>query len=115
MILKATGVFFVGLGVLGVALPVLPTTPFLLVAAACFAKSSPELHQKLLNNRIFGPLIRDWQEHRAIPKKAKAISLTMMTLAACWSCYILNSTFWQVTVIALILFPAIYVYRLPSR
>lgn len=107
------GLFFVGLGILGVVLPVLPTTPFLIVAAACFAKSSPRLHQMLLDNRIFGPLIRDWQAHRSIPLRAKRIALTSMVLACAWSCYVLQSYLWGALVIALIIGPFIFVWRLP--
>ncbi len=113
-ILKVVGIIFVGLAALGVALPVLPTTPFLLVAAGCFAKSSPYLHNKLLNSKLFGPLIRDWQEHRTIPKKSKRIALLSMVLAAAWSCYILNSMVLKIIVILLMLGPAIFVYRLPN-
>jgi uncharacterized membrane protein YbaN (DUF454 family) len=103
----------VGLAALGVVLPVLPTTPFLLVAAGCFAKSSPYLHGKLLQSKLFGALIRDWQEHRTIPKKSKRIALLSMFLAGCWSCYMLNSLALKILVILLMLGPAIFVYRLP--
>lgn len=113
MILKIIGLFFVGLAILGVALPLLPTTPFLLVAAGCFAKSSPRLHQKLLNNRVFGPMIRDWQEHRSIPLRAKIISLVSIVLAAAWSVYILPETYLKVLVVVLIAGPFIFIARLP--
>ncbi len=69
--LKITGLVCVGLAGLGVLLPGLPTTPFLLLAAAAFARSSPRLHQRLLDNRIFGPLIRNWQANRTISLGAK--------------------------------------------
>ncbi|WP_448551544.1 YbaN family protein [Thalassotalea montiporae] len=111
--LVIVGLLFVGLGILGVVLPVLPTTPFLIVAAACFAKSSPRLHQMLLDNRIFGPMIRDWQAHRSIPLRAKRIALVSMVLACAWSCYVLQSYLWGALVIALITGPFIFVWRLP--
>lgn len=66
------------LGGIGIILPLLPTTPFVLLAAWCFAKSSPRLHNWLLENRIFGPLIRRWDENRCIPLKAKLMALTMV-------------------------------------
>jgi uncharacterized membrane protein YbaN (DUF454 family) len=94
-------------------LPILPTTPFLLVAAGCFAKSSPRLHQKLLDNKVFGPLICNWQESRSIPKRAKVISLITMVLSAAWSCYMLNNFYLQMLVVALITCPFIFVLRLP--
>ena len=75
------GLIFVGLGVIGLFLPLLPTTPFMLLAAGCFAKSSPRLHGWLLNHRLFGPAIRDWRDHRAISPKAKRMALTAMAAA----------------------------------
>ena len=76
--LLGTGFLFVGLAAVGVVLPVLPTTPFLLVAAACFARSSPRFYEWLLQNRVFGPLIRDWREHRCIPLHAKVLAVTLI-------------------------------------
>jgi len=111
--LKITGMFFVGLAILGAVLPLLPTTPFLLVAAACFAKSSPRMHAMLLQNKVFGPLIYHWQQSRSIPKRAKIIALVSMVLAVCWSCYIVESTMLRLLVIMLVAGPFIFVMRLP--
>lgn len=77
-LLIIAGSICVGLGFLGVFLPLLPTTPFLLLAAACFAASSERLYNWLLANRYFGPLIRDWREHRSIPLKVKVVAITMI-------------------------------------
>jgi hypothetical protein len=78
------GTLFVVLGVIGIVVPVLPTTPFLLLAAACYARGSQRSHDWLLANPAFGPLIREWQQHRAIPWRTKiyAIALMSATLAA---------------------------------
>jgi len=113
MLLKWIGVFFVGLAMLGAALPVLPTTPFLLVAAGCFAKSSPRLYNKLIENKVFGPLILDWRMHRTIPKRAKIMSLTSIVIASAWSCYILPTWHWQLLVIVLVAGPFIFIAKLP--
>ena len=78
--LLVAGFLCVGLAALGVVLPLLPTTPFLLIAAACFARSSPRFYRTLLGNRVFGPLIRDWREHRAIPLHAKIMAITAITI-----------------------------------
>lgn len=72
------------LGTIGVFLPLLPTTPFLLVAAWAFAKSSPRFRHWLVNHRILGPYIRDWREHRAIPLKAKFLAIAMITASTIW-------------------------------
>ncbi len=74
----AVGSGFLSLGLVGVVLPVVPTTPFLLIAAACFARSSPRLHGWLLDHPLFGPPIRDWQAHGAIRPRAKAMALASM-------------------------------------
>lgn len=114
MLLKIVGLFFVALAALGAVLPLLPTTPFLLVAAACFAKSSPYLHNLLLQNKVFGPLIFHWQESRSIPRRAKVIAILSMILAGAWSCYILPNIYLKVLVVVLIAGPAIFLYRLPT-
>ena len=115
MIYKIIGCFFVGLAFLGVALPLLPTTPFLLVAAACFAKSSPRLYKKLLDNKLFGPLILNWQRHGVISKRAKTIALSSIFLSCLWSCYLLPHLYLQVFLIVLLIFPVIYLWRLPTQ
>lgn len=112
-LLKLTGVLFVGLALLGVVLPILPTTPFLLVAASCFAKSSPRLHKILLSHKVFGPLIYHWQTSGSIPKKAKTIALTTIILAAIGSCYQLDNNLLRVLVIVLVAGPFIFLWRLP--
>jgi uncharacterized protein len=69
----------VGLGVIGIIMPILPTTPFLLVAVWAFSRSSPELAEKLRNHKYAGPYIRDWQDHGVIPPKAKVLAIVMMS------------------------------------
>jgi uncharacterized membrane protein YbaN (DUF454 family) len=76
--LLATGWTCVGLGTLGLFLPVLPTTCFLLGAGACFAKSSPRAHYWLHHNRWFGRYLRDYREARVIPGRVKAVSLVVL-------------------------------------
>jgi len=70
----------VALGVVGIFLPVMPTTVFLLGAAACYARSSERLYRRLLDNRIFGPLIADWRHHRAMRVRAKATAIGFVWL-----------------------------------
>lgn len=111
---KATGIFCIGLAILGAILPILPTTVFLLMATACFAKSSPRLQQKLLNNKTFGPLIHEWQQHRSIPRKAKRVAMLTIVLSVVWSTYLLQNAMLSLLVIALVTWPVIFLWRLPE-
>ncbi|MDJ0932828.1 YbaN family protein [Breoghania sp.] len=76
----ALGLGFVGLGFLGIFLPVLPTTPFLILAAACFTRSSPRLEAWLLDHSHFGSTLRDWRERGAISARAKWLALAGTSL-----------------------------------
>jgi uncharacterized membrane protein YbaN (DUF454 family) len=72
------GFVALALGALGIVLPLVPTTPFVLVAAFAFAQSSEKLHQWLLDHNVFGPLIDNWRQHGAISRRAKVISVVSM-------------------------------------
>jgi uncharacterized membrane protein YbaN (DUF454 family) len=77
---RVLGLGFVGLGAVGAVVPLLPTTVFLLLAVWAFARGSPELGERLYADRRFGPLLRDWDERRAIPVRAKVIAVAGMAL-----------------------------------
>lgn len=66
------------MGMIGTALPVVPTVPFLLLAAFCFARSSPRLHHWIMNHPRFGGPLRDWEAHHAIGRRVKILALSMM-------------------------------------
>lgn len=78
---SAFGVACVGLGAVGIVLPLLPTTPFLLLAAFAFGKSSPRLHQWIVSHRRLGPPLHAWRAHGAIGRRAKAMAISMMGAA----------------------------------
>lgn len=84
------GIIFVALGIIGAVLPILPTTPFLLLALTCFANSSPRFHQLLLNNRWFGAILRQWEESRSITHQSKVRAMIMVVLTFALSITILN-------------------------
>lgn len=77
------------LGIVGIFLPLLPTTPFVLLAAFCFSRSSPRCEQWLLNHRRFGPMVQQWRTRRAIPRRAKRLAWLMMALGSAWAAWLL--------------------------
>lgn len=84
-VLIVAGTVFVALGVLGIFLPILPTTPFLLLAAACYARSSERFYNWLLNNKWFGEYIRNYREGKGVPLKAKVSSISMLWITIMFS------------------------------
>ena len=76
------GAVSLAVGIVGIVLPLLPTTPFVLLAAACWAKASPRFHRWLHRHRYFGPMIQNWEEKRAVPRRAKYLAFSMMA-ASC--------------------------------
>ena len=77
----AAGLFFVGVGAVGAVLPLLPTVPFLLLALFCFARGNPVWEQRLLDHPTYGPLLLDWRQRRAIPRRAKWAALIAMAVS----------------------------------
>ena len=84
------------LGLIGVVLPLLPTTPFVLLSAFFFGKSSPRIHGWLLNHRLCGPLIQDWQTHRGVRAHVRRRALWLMALSFALSIYVVP--WWPVKV-----------------
>ena len=112
----AVRLLFVVLGIAGALLPVLPTTPFMLLAAACFARASTRFYNWLLNNPAFGPTILEWRRHRSIPWRVKLTAIALMSVTLGVS--ILFFVPWPELQLALALFGlllATYLYRIPSR
>ena len=111
----ALGTLFAALGILGAFLPVLPTTPFLLLAAACFARGSTRFYNALLNNRIFGPLILEWRRHHSIPFRVKVMAIALMSVTLTVSILSLDRLWLQAMLAALGIALAVYLWRIPSR
>ena len=81
------GSFFVCLGFIGIIIPGIPTTVFLLLSAWFFSKSSPFLENWLINHKLFGPLIRDWNEHKSISRKSKIVAVIIIIPTFAFSIY----------------------------
>ncbi len=80
ILLISVGCLFVGLGAIGAIVPGLPTTVFLVLAAACFIRSSQKLYDRLITNRTFGPYLKDYREGKGIPLKAKIMALALIVI-----------------------------------
>lgn len=115
LVCLGAGFAALALGLAGVVLPLLPTTPFVLLAAACFAKSSARFHNWLLNQRIAGPLIREWRQHRAMPRRAKRVAYGLMLLSFGSSILIMDSAWHRALLAALGLALGYFLWRVPVR
>jgi uncharacterized protein len=91
VLLNVVGVVCVGLGVLGAVLPLLPATPFLLLASACFVRGSERLNRRLMENKYLGPYITNIKERRGLPLRAKVYTLLLLWPSILFSAYRLNS------------------------
>ncbi len=108
------GLASTGCGIVGAVLPLLPTTPFLLVAAYAFARSSPRLHAWLLGHSQFGPLIRNWQAHGAIARSIKTTAIIVM-LGALGLSWLMGFAPWIVGIQAGVLcFVALFILTRPD-
>ncbi len=115
IILFLLGIISLILAFIGIFLPVLPTTPLVLLAAACFARSSVTFHRWLINTRYFGPTIRNWEETRTIPRKAKIISIAVLNFSIVVSIIFVAAHPWLVVTLLLIDFGvSIYILRIPT-
>ena len=104
------------LGFIGIFLPILPTTPFILLSAYCFAKSSPRLYQWLIRNKIFGPIILEWQESRTIsPAVKKRAIFLIMTTFTITILFFIEQTYLQFLLLFIATVIITYIARIPSR
>ncbi len=107
-------VFFVT-GVIGVFLPVLPTTPFMLLALWAFSNSSQKFHDYIWNHKRYGPMVRAWKQYGAIPLKAKISAIVVMGLSAIFVVFFSGAPMWAIiSALALMLVGATYMLTRPT-
>jgi len=112
----AGGVVSLGLGIAGIFLPVLPTTPLVLLAATCFARSYRPFHEWLLGHGLFGPIIEEWHRYRSIRYRTKIIAIATMALTFGSSIVFFVRPAWLKALLAALgVALAIWLYRIPSR
>ena len=102
VIYRLLGMGALGLGAVGAVLPIMPTVPFLLVAVYFFARSSPELEQKILDHPHFGPQVLDWRERRAISRKAKTLAILAMAAGAVFTWVTLGAPWYYISIAILV-------------
>ena len=116
VLLVCLGALFVVIGVVGIFLPILPTTPFMLLAAWCFARSSTRFYNWIMNNKVFGPIIREWRQYRSIPKRAKITAMILMPTTFGISIFFFVPIFWvQIMLAAFCIFMLAFLWHIPVR
>jgi uncharacterized membrane protein YbaN (DUF454 family) len=115
-LLWLAGSVSLALGIVGIILPGLPTTPFILLAAACYAKASPRLHQWLLNHRWFGPMLRDWESDRSLTRRTKTVAVVSMLVMVSFSIWTFHGRLAvQLVLLVTGAIGAFVVLRIPTR
>jgi len=110
------GWFFFGVGVLGAFLPVLPTTPFMILALWAFSNSSKRLRTWLYTHKTFGPPLQRWSEHRVIPAQAKMVALGTMSMSLAYLVFFSGLDWpWIAAAAALMGYGAFFILTKPSR
>ena len=115
MILISLGWLCVSLGFIGIFVPGIPTTIFLIIALWAFTKSSKKLRNWLLNHKRFGPILNNWQQHKVVPRRAKILMVALMTLASILFYYSLQNLYLTIGLVIILVLVAIYVISLPSK
>lgn len=109
----SVGVVFLTLGVIGIFLPVMPTVPFLVVASACFAKGSTRMHAWLHSNKWFGPVLKNWEEQRAITFRTKVVSTITMAVGIVSSCIFAPYLWAKIAVLVICVLVGIFLWTRP--
>jgi uncharacterized membrane protein YbaN (DUF454 family) len=115
-LLLSAGWICVALGFIGAFVPLLPTTPFLLLAVWAFSKSSPEMAERIRNHRIAGPYVRDWQDNGVIPVQAKILATVMMGAAIAYMHFGAQAPLWAVAMaLAVMVAVSAFILTRPSH
>ncbi len=109
------GFLFFGLGAVGVVVPGLPTTVFMLLALWAFARSSQRFHQWLYHHRLFGPPLQEWQRYRVIPLRAKVLAVSMMAASLSYLVLFTRTPLWiDLVTLLVMLYGAWFILSKPS-
>ncbi len=114
ILLIIAGWLCVILGVIGIVLPLLPTTPFILLAAFCFARSSDKFHHWLVTHHYFGPIIQRWEENKAIPRNVRNFTIVFMWCGMSFSMYMLQQLWATLFISSIGICVSIFLLRLKT-
>lgn len=115
MLLKIAGTVFLVIGGVGIVLPLLPTTPFLLLAAVCYARSSERWYNWLLHNRWFGSYVRNWREGKGIPMRTKILSVVFLTITIGYSAaFVVPFVIGKIVLILIAVCVSVHIFSLPT-
>ena len=103
LLYRVFGYIALALGAIGAFLPIMPTVPFLLLAVYFFARSSPELEQKILDHPHWGPQVKDWRERRAISRSSKMMAIGAMAVGAVVTWYTLGAPWYYISLAILVI------------
>ena len=115
LVLISLGWVCVSLAFVGIFVPGIPTTIFLIIALWAFTKSSKKLRNWLLNHKRFGPILNNWQQHKVVPRRAKILMVVLMSLASILFYYSLQNLYLTIGLVIILVLVAIYVISLPSK
>lgn len=113
-VLLVVGTASLVLGVIGIFLPILPTTPFLLVTAACYARASTRLYAWLLGQRSLGPIITEWRRSRSFPPGVKTRALVAVVITFGLSIVLIDSLAVRIVLVAVAVILLTFLYRIPT-
>lgn len=112
LLFNVLGTIFVGLGIAGIILPLVPATPFLLLASACYLRGSDRLHDWLMNHRLMGPYLRNFKEHRAMPMGAKIGTIAVLWTSVAFSAYAIERIHVQIILVLIAIGTTTYILRM---
>jgi len=115
ILLVSLGWLCVGLAFVGVFVPGIPTTIFLIIALWSFTQSSKKLQTWLLNHKRFGPILENWQSHKVVPQRAKILMVVLQISAVILIHYSLKNLYITTGIAIILVFVAMYVFALPSQ
>ena len=115
IVLLSLGWLCVGLAFVGILVPGIPTTIFLIIALWAFTQSSKKFQTWLLNHKKFGPILKNWQSHKVVPQRAKILMAILQISAVILVHYVFNNLIITISLAVILIFVALYVFSLPNK